>query len=127
MPNKDWNHINYISVYIIAILSFIGAVLNTKRYCNTNKDKCNSYKKIKLFFVVASHIIFDAISVGAISLIAYIGLVGYGLNEFLAVAIAGFLAKEGNTAIYQFKLFLADKLNSQALRDELEKEEEEIK
>ena len=122
MPNKDWNNINHISVYIVSLLSFIGAVLNTKRHCNTNKDKCNSYKKIKLFFVVTSHIIFDAISVGAISLIVYIGLVGYGFNEFLSVAIAGFLAKEGNTAIYQFKLFLADKFNSSALMEELKKE-----
>ena len=124
MTNKDWNNINHISVYIVAILSFIGAILNTKRYCKTNKDKCNSYKKIKLFFVVTSHIIFDAISVGAISLIVYIGLVGYGLNEFLSVAIAGFLAKEGNTAIYQFKLLIADKFNSSALMEELKKEKE---
>ncbi len=124
MPHKDWNHIDHISVLIVALLSFIGAILNTKRHCKTNKDKCNSYKKTKLFFVVASHIIFDAVSVGAISLIVYLGLVGYGLNEFLSVAIAGFLAKEGNTAIYQFKLLVADKFNSSALMEELKKEKE---
>ena len=124
MTHKDWNSINYISVCIVSLLSFIGAILNTKRHCNTNKEKCNSYKKTKLFFVVVSHIVFDAVSVGSISLIVYLGLVGYGLNEFLSVAIAGFLAKEGNTAIYQFKLLVADKFNSSALMEELKKEKE---
>ena len=122
MVSKDWNHINYISVGIVALLAFLGAILNTKRYCKTNKEKCDNYKKTKLFFTVVSHVVFDALSVGTISLIVYIGLVGYGLNEFLSVAIAGFLAKEGNTAIYQFKLFLADKFNSTALMEEIKKE-----
>ena len=124
MPHKDWNSINYFSVMLVAVLSFIGAVFNTKRYCVINKDKCEKHSKKKLFFVVVSHIIFDAISVGSISLIVYIGLVGYGLNELLSVAIAGFLAKEGNVALYQFKIFVADKFGSDELLNELKKEKE---
>ncbi len=122
MPHKDWNSINYFSVILVTVLSFIGAVFNTKRYCVINKEKCEKHSKKKLFFVVVSHIIFDAISVGSISLIVYIGLVGYGLNELLAVAISGFLAKEGNVALYQFKIFVADKFGSDELLNELKKE-----
>ena len=124
MINKDWHSINYFSVILVTVLSFIGAGFNTKRYCVINKDKCGKHSKKKLFFVIVSHIVFDAISVGSISLIVYIGLVGYGLNELLSVAIAGFLAKEGNVALYQFKIFVADKFGSDELLNELKKEKE---
>ena len=121
--HKDWNHLDHFSVLIIVILSFLGAMFNTKRFCKTN-TKCKEYKKTKLFLTALSHIVFDFVSIGTISLIVYIGLVGYGFNELLSVAIAGFLAKEGNTALYQIKLVIADKLGSSALIDELKKEKE---
>ena len=122
--HKDWNDVNYFSVFIIITLSFLGAMFNTKRYCKINKDKCKEYKKTKLFLTTLGHLIFDFISIGTISLIVYIGLVGYGFNELLAVAIAGFLAKEGNVALYQFKIFVADKFGSDELLNELKKEKE---
>lgn len=122
--NKDWNSINYISVIIVSLLSVLGGILNTKKHCVINDEKCKSYGFLKLSVVVISHIIFDAISIGSISLIVYLGLVGYGINDLLSVAIAGFLASEGNKAIYQFKLVLAEKLNSQALMEELKKDKE---
>jgi len=121
--HKDWNHLNHFSVLVIIVLSFLGAMFNTKRFCKTN-DKCKEYKKIKVFLTTLGHILFDFISIGTISLIVYIGLVGYGLDELLSVAIAGFLAKEGNTALYQIKLVIADKLGSSALMDELKEEKE---
>lgn len=121
---KDWNNVNYISVIIITIVSFFGAIFNTKRYCKINRDKCDEIKKIKKYYLISSHIVFDFISIGIISLIVYIGLIGYGVNELLSVAIASFLAKEGNIALYQFKIFLADKLGSDALIEELKKEKE---
>ena len=121
--HKDWNHLDHFSVLIIIILSFLGAMFNTKRFCKTNA-KCKEYKKRKVFLIALGHILFDFISIGTISLIVYVGLVGYGLNELLAVAIAGFLAKEGNTALYQIKLVIADKLGSSALMEELKEEKE---
>ncbi len=124
MINKDWSNINYFSVILVAVLSFIGAAFNTKRYCVINKDKCGKHSKKKLFFVVISHIVFDAISVGSISLIVYIGMIGYGFNELISVAVAGFLGAEGNSAIYQFKIFIADKLGSDELLNELKKTKE---
>ena len=122
MINKDWNDVNYISVFIISILAFLGAALDTKRYCKTHTNICEESTKIQNFIKLTLHILFDFISIGAISLIVYIGMIGYGINELLSVAVAGFLATEGNKALYELKLLIADKLNSQALKDELEKE-----
>ena len=124
MINKNWNDINYLSVIVIVILSFLGAVFNTKRYCKINKDKCEKYSNVERVTNVLEHIIFDFTSISAIALIVYIGMIGYGFNELLSVAVAGFLAKEGNIALYQLKLIIADKLNSQSLKEELEREKE---
>jgi len=124
MPHKDWGNVNHISVIIVSFLSFLGAVFNVKRYCLINKEKCDKYSKSRLIFLIISHIVFDAVSVGTISLIVYIGMVGYGFNEFLSVAVAGFLGAEGNSAIYQFKLLVAEKLGANTLLQELQKEKE---
>ena len=124
MINKSWNSINHLSVAIVIFLAFLGAFLNSKRYCAVNSDKHKQYSKTKRILRILSQILFDAISVGTISLIVYIGLIGYGVNEFLAVSIAGFLAKEGNSAIYHFKLFVAEKLGANSLVEELQKEKE---
>ena len=126
MINKDWSDINYISVFIISILAFLGAILDTQRYCKTNVDICNKNTKAKKIIKVILHILFDFISIGAISLVVYVGMIGYGINELLSVAIAGFLATEGNKALYQFKLLIADKLNSQELKDALKKERDKL-
>ena len=124
MINKDWNDINYLSVFIISILAFLGAVLDTKRYCKTHTNICEESTKTQNFIKIILHILFDFVSIGAISLVVYIGMIGYGINELLSVAIAGFLATEGNKALYELKLLIADKLNSQALKDELKKQKD---
>ena len=124
MPHKDLHNLNYLSVTFITILSFLGAILNTKRKLKINKEKFKNYDKLKLLTFIISNVLFDALSVGSISIITYIGLIGYGMNEYIAVAIAGFLAKEGTTAIYQLKLVIAEKLHSEALMEELKQEKE---
>ena len=124
MPHKDLHDLNYLSVTFITILSFLGAILNTKRKLKVNKEKFENYDKLKLLTFIISNVLFDALSVGSISIITYIGLIGYGMNEYIAVAIAGFLAKEGTTAIYQLKLVVAEKLHSEALMEELKQEKE---
>ena len=124
MPHKDLHDLNYLSVTFITILSFLGAILNTKRKLKINKEKFKNYDKLKLLTFIISNVLFDALSVGSISIITYIGLIGYGMNEYIAVAIAGFLAKEGTTAIYQLKLVIAEKLHSEALMEELKQEKE---
>ena len=124
MINKNWNDVNYISVFIISILAFLGAALDTKRYCKTYPNICEKNTKTQKVIEIIIHTLFDFISISAISLIVYIGMIGYGFNELLSVAVAGFLATEGNKALYQLKLLVADRLNSQALKEELEQEKE---
>ena len=124
MINKNWNDVNYISVFIISLLAFLGSMLSIKRYCKTNTEVCEKKSSLPKIIKVTLHILFDFISISAISLIVYIGMIGYGFNELLSVAVAGFLATEGNKALYELKLLIADKLNSQALKDELEQEKD---
>lgn len=124
MINKNWNDINYLSISVIALLAFVGSILHTRKYCRLNKEKCDNYSMLSKTFHVTFHILLDSITVGALSTIVYIGLIGYGFNELLSVAIAGFLATEGNNAIYEAKLIVADKLNSQLLKEHLKEEKE---
>jgi len=124
MPHKNWNDLNTISVFIVSFLSFLGSVFNVKRYCAINREKCKKQTKKRLFITIVSHVVFDAISVGTISLIVYVGMIGYGFNDLLSVAVAGFLGAEGNTAIYQIKLVIAEKIGANALMEELKKEKE---
>ena len=127
MPHKNLNDLNFISIAFISFLSFLGSVLNTRRKYKINSEKYKKYSKTKLFFFFVSNIIFDALSVGSISIVVYIGLIGYGFNEYVSVAISGFLASEGSAAIYQLKLVIAEKIHSDALLEELKKEKETTK
>lgn len=121
--HRNWGNLNHFSVFVIVVLSFIGAMFNTKRYCKTNPD-IHKKTKAKTLMIIIGHLLFDFVSIGSISLIVYLGLIGYGINDLLAVAISGFLAKEGNTALYQLKIVIADKIGSEALMHELKKDKE---
>ena len=124
MINKNWNDVNYISVIFIIVLSIIGSISNVKKFCRTNKDKCGEYSKAAKIWNITLHLLIDSIMIGSLSVIVYLGLIGYGFNELFSVAVSGFLAKEGNTALYEIKLVIADKLNSESLKEKLKKEEE---
>ena len=101
MPHKDWNNINILSLIIVTFFGAWGGFLNYLRRTKTHPEY--TWKQ-KLF-----HFTIDTVSVGSISVITYLGLIGYGVNELLSVAISGIIGHQGTRAIYIMEIFLAEK------------------
>jgi len=119
MPHKDWNHLNLISLVIVTFFGFWGGFLNFLRRTKTHPE-FNWKQKIFHFFV-------DAVSVSSITIIAYLGLVGYGLNELLSVAISGFIGHQGTRAIYVMEIFLAEKFGGDETVNVIKEEHQNAK
>jgi len=113
MSYKSFNDIPLITQIIVFFTGLWGAILNFIKREELHKDM-PAYKKIEFFLI-------DLISSGGIATITFLGCVGYGLNELIAVAISGMMAHQGTRAMYIFELVLAEKLNSKALKEELKK------
>ena len=108
MPN-NFTDID-LTASIIAFLAGIwGAVLNFVK----RDTKLHSYsKKVMLF-------LFDmTINIG-ITMLIYIGCIGYGFNELISVAIAGFLGHQGTRSFYIMELIITEKLGAKATFNEL--------
>jgi len=101
MPHKNWNDLNSISLLLVTFFGTWGGFLNYLRRAKTHP---NYTWKQKVF-----HFFVDAVSVSSITVIVYLGLVGYGLNDLLAIAISGFIGHQGANAIYTMEIFLAEK------------------
>jgi len=101
MPHKNLNDLNVISLIVVIFFGFWGGFLN---YLRRTKTHPNYTWKQKTF-----HFMVDAVSVSSITVIVYLGLIGYGLNELLSVAISGFIGHQGTRAIYVMEIFLAEK------------------
>ena len=113
MPYRNFNDIPLITHIIVFLTGLWGAILNFMKREELHRDM-PVYKKVGFFII-------DLISSGGIATITFLGCVGYGLNELIAVALSGIMAHQGTRAIYIFELVLAEKLNSKALKEELEK------
>ena len=90
MPHSSFNDMNVGASIIALIFGIWGAILNfTKR----NIRGVSFVKKLSLFFI-------DMLINVGITILIYIGLIGYGFNDLLSVSIAGFLGHQGNGANY---------------------------
>ena len=118
MPHKNWNDLNNLSLILVAFFGFWGGFLNYIRRTKTNP---NLTLKQRLF-----NFIVDAVSTSSFSIITYLGLIGYGVNDLFAVAVAGFIGHQGTRAIYVMEIFLAEKFGGnetiQAIKESHSKE-----
>jgi len=101
MPHKNLNDLNVISLLLVIFFGVWGGFLNYLRRTQTHPNYTWG-QKIFHFFV-------DAVSVSSITVIVYLGLVGYGINDLISVAISGFIGHQGTRAIYTMEIFLAEK------------------
>ncbi len=104
MPHKNLNDLNFLALIIVSLFGLIGGILNYIRRLKTHPEYTTT-KKIVMFFV-------DAFTVSSLTLIVFIGLQGYGLNELMSVAIAGFIGHQGTRAIYLLEIIALEKLGS---------------
>jgi len=104
MPHKNLNDLNFVALILTFIFGLTGGVLNYMRRLKTYPEYTKT-KKIVMFFV-------DVFTVGSLTIIVFIGLQGYGVNELLSVAIAGFVGHQGTRAIYLLEIVALEKLGS---------------
>lgn len=102
MPHQSFNDMNTSASIIAFIAGIWGAILNFIKRDNSAHSKL---KKSITFFI-------DMIVNIGITMLIYIGCVGYGFNDLLSVAVAGFLGHQGTRSFYIMELILAEKLGA---------------
>lgn len=102
MPLNSFNEVGIIPAVIAGLSGIWGAILNFVK----RDISCHSMPKKIAFFL------FDMLVNMGITLLIFIGAMGYGLNELTAVAIAGFLGHQGVRSFYVMELIILEKLGA---------------
>ncbi len=111
MPN-NFNDISATSTIIAFLAGAWGALLN---FIKRDTKTMSITKKISFFLMDM------AVSMG-FTLLSYLGLVGYGLNDLVAVALSGFIGHLGTRSTYLIELLIAEKLGAKATFEEIKKQ-----
>ena len=92
------NNIDKTPLLVVILFGVWGAFLN---YTSRELDPQNRSMKVKFM-----HFLIDFASSTGLSMLTFLGLEGYGFNELLSVAVAGFVAHQGTRAIYLVELII---------------------
>jgi len=111
MSYNNFNDINMISTLVAFLAGIWGAVLS---FLRRDMKTYSTLKKISLFFM-------DMFVNIGLTMLAYLGLIGYGANDLLAVAVSGFIGHQGTRSFYLIELIITEKLGAKATFDEIKK------
>ena len=109
MPINSFTDLGNAATYAALFAGVWGAILS---FLKRDIRKFSFPKTIGLFFMDM------AVNMG-ITMLVYIGAIGYGFNELLAVALAGFLGHQGTRSFYLLELIIAEKLGAKKTFDEI--------
>ena len=102
MPNSSFSDINIVALSIAFLAGIWGAVLN---FIKRDNFLMTFSKKIAMF-------VMDLFVNVGLTILTYLGAIGYGMNELLAVAIGGFIGHLGTRSIYLVELIIAEKIGA---------------
>jgi len=108
MPN-NFTELDKLATIIALSAGMWGAILSFFR----RDTKGFSIKRKILMFIMDMFI-----NVG-LTMLTYLGLVGYGINDLLAVAISGFFGHQGVRSFYLMELIITEKLGAKATFTEI--------
>ena len=111
MPHNNFSDVNIVSTIIAFIAGVWGAVVS---FFRRDVSNFSILKKVSLFFM-------DMFVNVGLTLLVYLGLIGYGLNELLAVAVSGFIGHQGTRSFYLIELIITEKLGAKATFEEIKK------
>ena len=114
MPHNNFNDMNFTASTIAFITGIWGAILNFIK----RDTKTHSIARKILTFII------DMIINVGITMLIYIGCIGYGFNELISVAIAGFLGHQGTRSFYIVELIIAEKVGAKNTFEEIKKNKE---
>jgi len=112
MPHNNFNDMNIIATLIAGLAGLWGAIISFSR---RDVEDFKIIRKISLF-------IMDMFVNVGLTLLVYLGLIGYGVNELLAVAISGFIGHQGTRSFYLAELIITEKLGAKATFEEIKKD-----
>ena len=114
---KHINDVNTLATFIALMAGTWGAILN---YSQRDTNEHSIIKKISMLFM-------DMIINVGITMLVYLGLIGYGIGDLVAVAISGFVGHQGTRSFYLIELIIAEKLGAKKTYEILQAEREERK
>ncbi len=109
---KHMGDINTLATIIALTAGVWGAILN---YSQRDTKEHSVLKKISMLFM-------DMIINVGITMLVYLGLVGYGVDELIAVAVSGFVGHQGTRSFYLIELLIAEKLGAKKTYEMLQAE-----
>ena len=115
MPHNNFNDMDFVSTIIAALAGIWGAIISFSRRDVSN---FSILKKVSLFFM-------DMFVNVGLTLLVYLGLIGYGINDLLAVAVSGFIGHQGTRSFYLIELIITEKLGAKATFEEIKKEKKQ--
>ena len=114
MPEKHLSDVDNISLIFTTIIGTWGSILS---FLKRERSGYSFLKAVSMFLT-------DMFTNIGFTILTYLGLIGYGVNELLAVSIAGFIGHQGTRAIYLAELAIADKIGSKSALEAIKKENE---
>jgi len=111
MPHNNFSDMNLAATMIAFVAGVWGALVS---FIKRDLDDFTLAKKIPLFFM-------DMFVNVGLTMLAYSGLIGYGINELLAVAISGFMGHQGTRSFYLIELLIAEKIGAKETFNEVRK------
>jgi len=109
MPHSNFNDMNIVATIVAGLAGIWGAVISFMRRDIKN---FSLFRKVSLFFM-------DLFVNVGLTLLVYLGLIGYGINDLLAVAISGFIGHQGTRSFYLIELIITEKLGAKATFEEI--------
>ena len=113
MP-QNFSDINLFSTIIALIAGAWGATIS---FLRRDIKEVTFPKKIAIF-------IMDMFVNVGLTLLVYLGLIGYGINELMAVAVSGFIGHQGTRSFYLIELIITEKLGADATFEEVKRDKE---
>ncbi len=117
MPHNNFSDMDLLSTLIATLAGVWGAIISFSR---RDIKEFKMLKKITLFFM-------DMFVNIGLTLLVYLGMVGYGINDLLAVAVSGFMGHQGTRSFYLVELIITEKLGAKKTYDTIKAEEENRK
>jgi len=112
MPEKNFNDLNSVATIVAICAGIWGSILS---FINRDKEGFSTIRIITSFLV-------DMMTDMGFTMLTYFGLIGYGVDELLAVAVSGFVGHQGTRAVYLIELAIADKIGSKEMLNEIKRE-----
>jgi len=102
MPHDNFNDISFTATMVAVASALWGTIINFSKRDVSSKT---ALRKILIF-------VSDFMISSGFTMLTYLGLCGYGVNDLLAVSLAGFVGHLGIRSSHLVELVIAEKVGA---------------